>query len=136
VLCLNYLIFLLAYCNSDCFSAVMCGNVAQRVNSLCFIQRSIKTYSISLFLALTQSLTDTNRLTNPDRLGLFLSLSLSLTNRLRTPVYMWLNLNRQHTSTHPQPNKVRNVLLSIGFAGDQAYLHLALHSSGSDWPHH
>jgi len=43
-------------------SAVMCGNIAQRVNSLCFIQRSIKSYSISLFLVRTQSLTDTNRL--------------------------------------------------------------------------
>jgi len=50
---------------------------------------------------------------------------------------MWLNLNRQLVSTlaHTQPNKVRNVLLSIGFAGAQAYRHLAHHSSGSDWPH-
>jgi len=33
-------------------------------------------------------------LTDPDRL------SLSLTNRLRVPVYMWLNLlERQHVST-------------------------------------
>ena len=48
------------FCNSDCFSAVMCGNVAQRVNSLCFIQCSIKSYSISLFLVRIQSISDTN----------------------------------------------------------------------------
>ena len=79
-------------------SAVMCGNIAQRVNSLCFIQRSIKSYSISFLLVCIQSLSDTNRLWQT----LTDFLSLSLTNRLRTPVYiyMWLNLlERQHVST-------------------------------------
>jgi len=34
-------------------NTVRVRNVAQRVNSLCFIQRSIKSYSISLFLVRT-----------------------------------------------------------------------------------
>ena len=39
---------------------------------------------------------------------------------------MWLNLTVS-TQAHTPLNKVRN--------GGQAYLHLARHSSGSDWTH-
>ena len=59
-------------------NTVRVRNKTQRVNSLCFIQRSIKSYSISLFLMRIQSPTDTNRLSS----------SLSMTNKLRIPVYM------------------------------------------------
>jgi len=46
-----------------CLSLLLCmWEYSSKVNSLCFIQRSIKSYSISFLLVCIQSLSDTNRL--------------------------------------------------------------------------
>ena len=97
-------------------SAVMCGNIAQGVNSLCFIQRSIKSYSISLFLVRTQSLTDTNKLwqTLTDSLSLSDSLTLWITDSV--PRYICGSTSwsiSTSAQTHiAKPNMVRNGALT------------------------
>ena len=83
-------------------NTVWVRNKTQRVNSLCFIQRLIKSYSISLFLMRIQSPTDTNRLSS----------SLSMTNN---SVSRYICVSEPEPSAQTliaKPNMVRNGALT------------------------
>jgi len=106
-------------------NAVRVRNIAQRVNSLRFSLRSLLFHTVH------------SKSDNCPAALVFLTYLSFLSDSVSRYIYVAQPepSARQHTNTHTQPNKVRNMLLSIGFAGDQAYPHLALHSSDSDWPH-
>ena len=99
------------YCNSDCFSAVMCEEYSSESQLACFYSTFTKSYSISLFrmhISYYQTPTDSDPLWLSQRLTDSVSRYICVSTRLVS------------TPAPTTPNKARN--------GGQAYLHLARHT--------